>query len=115
MSQRVSRRFCDSCDDYVRAEARPVSHLLHLVLSIVTAGFWIIIWVLLVLGPDWHCSQCGDKTQPRPPRGWKANKEPIMAERKGIDAVRHRTSTRDPLASNADSADSDEPNIYEIE
>ena len=27
--------------------ARPVSHILHLLLSIVTGGFWLIVWVLV--------------------------------------------------------------------
>src|SRR5438309_8069200 len=30
-------------------QLRPFNHLLHLVLSVVTAGFWVPVWILLYL------------------------------------------------------------------
>ena len=41
-----------------------VNHILHLLLSIVTAGFWIPMWILLVMNSwsvAWRCGQCGVK------------------------------------------------------
>jgi hypothetical protein len=28
---------------------KPVNHVLHLILSVLTVGFWLIVWALLVL------------------------------------------------------------------
>jgi hypothetical protein len=28
---------------------KPVNHLLHLILSVLTAGLWLIVWVILIL------------------------------------------------------------------
>jgi hypothetical protein len=28
---------------------KPVNHLLHLILSVLTAGLWLIVWVVLIL------------------------------------------------------------------
>ena len=30
-------------------KGKPVNHILHLILSLVTVGFWLIIWVALVI------------------------------------------------------------------
>jgi hypothetical protein len=33
----------------VLVKGKKVNHILHLILSLITAGFWLIIWLLLVL------------------------------------------------------------------
>lgn len=38
------------------------NHILHLLLSVVTFGAWLFVWMGLLVGSfftKWHCSQCG--------------------------------------------------------
>ena len=30
-------------------QGKPVNHILHLILTLVTLGFWVIVWIILVL------------------------------------------------------------------
>ena len=69
-----ARRYCPEDDRMVLAEKQTPNHVLHLILIIVTLGFWIIVWIILILGADlgaYRCPYCGSKTRSRPPRGWK--------------------------------------------
>lgn len=55
-------RYCNDCDKQVVAFKRTPNHILHLLLSIVTAGVWVIVWIILSLkssGESWRCSVCG--------------------------------------------------------
>ena len=62
-------KFCKKCDKQVLAvRTDVVNHILHLILSIFTVGFWIIIWLLLIIRDwvgsatglsSWKCSFCG--------------------------------------------------------
>jgi hypothetical protein len=59
-----SSKFCKDCDKQVLATRNGVNHVLHLILSIFTVGFWVIIWVLLIIRDlivpgDWRCQVCG--------------------------------------------------------
>lgn len=58
----------------VLAERQTPNHILHLLLSVVTVGFWIPVWLLVTLfAPGaYRCPICGAKTRPRAPRGFKA-------------------------------------------
>lgn len=53
---------CSKGGRVVIKRKRP-NHILHLLLSLVTGGAWIIIWILLcVWNQDpWKCTQCGSK------------------------------------------------------
>ena len=52
--------FCPQCRKLVLAERDPPNHLLHLILSVVTFGFWIAVWILMVvLSRHYNCSRCG--------------------------------------------------------
>lgn len=44
-------RRVETQSDYqaVMVKGKPVNHILHLILSLVTVGFWLIIWVALVI------------------------------------------------------------------
>ena len=54
--------YCSNCKKNVLIRAQKPNHVLHLILSIVTSGLWIIIWVILsIRAKEWHCSQCGQK------------------------------------------------------
>jgi hypothetical protein len=61
----------------VLAEKQTTNHLLHLLLSVVTAGVWVIVWLLVGIRNDlgsYRCPSCGAKTRSRPPHGWKARR-----------------------------------------
>ena len=60
MGVEQSQRFCDHCEEYVLAVRKRPNHILHLLLSIITGGIWIIIWILVsVKMGGWRCSKCG--------------------------------------------------------
>jgi ssDNA-binding Zn-finger/Zn-ribbon topoisomerase 1 len=56
---------CRKCGD-VLVKRPGTRHVLHLLLSIVTMGFWIPIWLLcsIKIG-GWRCSQCGKRASRR--------------------------------------------------
>ena len=55
-----TQKFCDRCEDYVLAVRKGPNHILHLILSIITGGLWIIIWILVSLKiGGWRCPNCG--------------------------------------------------------
>lgn len=56
----------------VLAERQTPNHILHLLLSIVTAGLWLIVWALMILSVGrFKCPHCGTVTRGRPPKNWK--------------------------------------------
>ena len=60
MSIQHSQKFCDRCNEYVLAERNGPNHILHLLLSIITGGLWIIVWIMQsVQVGGWKCSKCG--------------------------------------------------------
>lgn len=56
----------------VLAERQTPSRVLHLLLSVVTAGIWLPVWVVIeVVAPgSYQCPRCGAKAV-HPPRGFK--------------------------------------------
>lgn len=68
------RRYCPEDDQMVLAEKQTPNHILHLLLSLVTAGLWIVVWILVTIGAHlgaYRCPHCGAKTRHKAPRGWK--------------------------------------------
>lgn len=67
---KMSTAYCNLCKKRVAVRAEGVNHVLHLLLSIVTGGFWLIIWFIWAMLPDdWYCTECGqhiklDSTKP---------------------------------------------------
>lgn len=56
------QRYCDYCDDYRPFELEKPSHVLHLLLSIVTVGWWVPVWALVAVHAGrarGHCRECG--------------------------------------------------------
>lgn len=60
MATQRKQGFCKQCDQ-LRPVTRPgVNHILHLLLSVLTAGLWVIIWILKVIFKgSWRCESCG--------------------------------------------------------
>ncbi len=54
--------FCNNCREKTLHIKKTPNHILHLLLSIFTAGLWLIVWFLIVVssaGASWRCSKCG--------------------------------------------------------
>jgi hypothetical protein len=62
MAQQEATGFCKVCNKQVMIRRKGTNHILHLLLSVVTMGIWIIIWILAsVKIGGWRCTQCGSK------------------------------------------------------
>lgn len=58
--------WCPEHEKLVRAERKTPNHILHLLLSIVTGGLWLVVWAALSLAPGrFRCPECGSVTYPR--------------------------------------------------
>jgi len=60
MSHIRGSAFCKSCHAQVLTAQDAPNHILHLLLSVLTAGMWIPIWFLLAVLPGARrCTRCG--------------------------------------------------------
>lgn len=65
MSTQTSRKNCSICGTKTKHErsVSSPSHLLHFIITIITAGAWLPIWVLIALFGGskgaWACTKCG--------------------------------------------------------
>lgn len=69
-----ARRYCAEDDRMVLAEKQTPNHILHLLLSLVTVGIWLPIWILISIASEfgsYQCPECGGSTRHKPPRGWQ--------------------------------------------
>ena len=61
-SKRAHCPICDTTGPHTREVGR-VNHILHLILSILTGGIWLFVWLLLAILPNkkgkWSCGNCG--------------------------------------------------------
>ena len=52
--------YCNACQIRTTLQAQTPNHILHLLLTLVTAGVWAIVWLLLALQrAPYRCSRCG--------------------------------------------------------
>lgn len=59
--QRTSR-WCGYCGERVLAERAGTSHVLHLLLSVLTCGLWLVVWLgTAIKFGGWRCSRCGSR------------------------------------------------------
>jgi len=56
-----TQQHCPDCNEGVLAQRSGVNHILHLLLTIVTGGLWLIVWILISIFHfgGWRCSKCG--------------------------------------------------------
>ncbi len=60
MSMQYKGGQCLNCGGPRKVERKGTNHILHLLLSVFTFGFWVIIWVLVAIKfGGWRCSTCG--------------------------------------------------------
>lgn len=72
MGTKKKRMFCEEEVAMVLAEKQTPNHLLHLVLTLLTAGLWVFVWAILIVtsGP-YRCPHCGAKTLRYVPRKYR--------------------------------------------
>lgn len=59
-SQQETTKFCASCNKNVLAVRPAASRLRQLGLTILTLGFWSVVWLVdSFRRPGWRCSVCG--------------------------------------------------------
>lgn len=52
--------FCKPCGKQTIVFRKGTNHILHLLLSILTGGLWLIIWLgVAIKFGGWRCTQCG--------------------------------------------------------
>jgi hypothetical protein len=73
MGTQKARQFCEEDVEWVLAERQTPNHLVHLLLSLVTAGLWLPIWIVITLvsSSAYRCPKCGSKTLGYAPKKYK--------------------------------------------
>lgn len=61
MAERTARMWCDECEDWRNCSSPTPNHVLHLLLSLVTFGFWLVVWFFMLFWSDFHCRECGSE------------------------------------------------------
>ena len=53
--------FCPACQKKTRHYKRRTNHILHIILSVLTAGLWLFVWAWYGLTNRWYsqCTECG--------------------------------------------------------
>ena len=60
MAEEKRGGYCARCKKNVVVFRRGTSHVLHLLLSILTAGLWLIVWIgASIKFGGWRCHECG--------------------------------------------------------
>ena len=61
MSQKQTTRYCLHCRERVMAVGQKPNHVLHLILTCLTAGLWGVVWCCVAAGKigGYRCSRCG--------------------------------------------------------
>jgi len=64
MGQKHTQKYCKACQENVLAVKKEPNHILHLILTILTSGMWLIVWLLVSIFQDsWRCSKCKKRLQ----------------------------------------------------
>jgi len=64
MTRITKRKYCKDCEEYKLVEGQAPSVVVHLLLSIVTFGAWLPLWLLALVVcflRGYRCTQCGRK------------------------------------------------------
>lgn len=62
MAMQQTSKWCRTCNRQTLANRPGTNHVLHLLLSIITCGLWLIVWALSsVKFGGWRCAFCGRK------------------------------------------------------
>ncbi|WP_128292007.1 MULTISPECIES: hypothetical protein [Afifella] len=69
MGTKHAQRYCPQCSRTVLAQKQTPTHILHLLLSIVTGGLWLVVWFVLAAVASersYRCPICGGTTRQAP-------------------------------------------------
>lgn len=64
MSTKIRSRFCRVCERQTAFVKEGHNSVFHLLMTVLTAGVWLIVWVLVGASSSagaYRCSQCGSK------------------------------------------------------
>lgn len=77
MGQRSKQRYCPNHGKVLAVQETP-NHILHLILSLITGGLWLIVWIVLLMkGSPLRCPACGSVTSGAPFRKAAAGSPPL--------------------------------------
>jgi len=78
--------YCFNCETNVLTVGTKVNHLLHLVLSFLTFGVWIFVWIFLAYSnfENFRCSKCGLKIGEAPGLTGKVPESPGLLLAKNL-------------------------------
>lgn len=70
MGVKKERRLCVDENRMVLAERETPNHVLHLLLTVVSLGLWVPVWLVVTLFAPrtFHCPQCGGRCRQL---GWR--------------------------------------------
>ena len=72
MATQQSLYYCEQCEKTTLHLEKKTEHLLHLLLSVVTGGAWIPVWLFLSMDTSKpRCTVCGRKATYRLFRGYR--------------------------------------------
>jgi ribosomal protein S27AE len=57
----IKRKKCRHCGEETVAQRNTASNLIHFILTLLTSGLWLIIWLLAAAhaAGGWRCTKCG--------------------------------------------------------
>ena len=120
MNLELDQRMCRTCNRRVLAVRKLPNHILHLLLSVLTGGSWLVVWVGIVWSSSsepWRCPWCGGSTelvQPEPvpqevpdPSSWN----PLLGRPDPHMAVIARDGAKAYLVESPEGAAQDRPEL----
>jgi len=64
MTTKIGSMWCSVCKQQTASSQQTANHLLHLVLTLLTFGSWMFVWIFLVFSPGpKRCNACGSTTR----------------------------------------------------
>jgi len=60
----TKRGYCKECGRNVLLQKEQCNHILHLLLSLLTYGVWVLVWINVACRCKWRCPHCGAVCQP---------------------------------------------------
>ena len=62
MNKELKGGLCRECNERVVVFRKGTNHILHFLLTCVTLGWWVPIWILTSIKfGGWRCEKCGSK------------------------------------------------------
>jgi hypothetical protein len=105
MAEDKSTGYCTHCRSVTTITRPNTNHILHLLLTLITGGLWLIVWILLTIkGGCWRCSVCGQGTEPGSGGASVLRKCPHCAEIINAEAIKCKhchsavTPTAEPVS-----------------